>query len=333
MANHEHIESTWSQAVDETFIPQYDYEDLLDIYVISPSGYVVDPSQFEQARLNLKHYGFSVTIDEQAQSKLTRFAGTDSERALSFSRAALSSSPIVMASRGGYGLSRILPLIDWELLAKHPKRYCGFSDFTAFNLAYLAKTGLPSFSGPNLITDFAHLSGDSFNAELFTETMRGELEVLTFESPSSPNCDERGMLWGGNLCVLASLLGTPYFPQVDGGILFLEDVGEHPYRIERYLTSLLHAGVLARQKAIILGDFTAYTLTDYDNGYQLESVIAWLAQQIDIPIIRGLPYGHAEARLTLPVGVEVGVAVEDEMAYLLLQEHEHDHHCDCGSHD
>jgi muramoyltetrapeptide carboxypeptidase len=117
-------------------------------------------------------------------------------------------------------------------------------------------------------------------------------------------------LWGGNLTVLSSLLGTPYFPQIKGGLLFLEDVAEHPYRIERMLTQLLHAGVLAQQKAIILGQFTDFKLVPHDRGFKLTSVIDWLRQQVKVPVLTNLPYGHVATKVLLPVGAPCELAVE-----------------------
>src|SRR5690606_3001947 len=108
-----------------------------------------------------------------------------------------------------------------------------------------------------------------------------------------------------------------------GGILFLEDVGEHPYRIERMLTQLLHAGVLARQNAIVLGRFTEYRTASHDNGYDLGSVVKWLRSACKVPVVTGLPYGHVRVKATLPVGAPVGIAMERDMAYLVLREH----HC------
>ena len=210
---------------------------------------------------------------------------------------------------------------DWRAVADSGKVFVGHSDFTAFNLALLAQTGAVSYTGPSAVTDFGKKTLDDLTADLFAETMREELEVLSFESPDSDPVDARGVLWGGNLAILASLAGTPFFPQIDQGILFLEDVGEHPYRVERMLAQLLHAGVLQRQRAIVLGRFTEYRLAAHDNGYDLNEVIAWLRAACKVPVITGLPYGHVKVKATLPIGAQVGLATEEGMAYLLLQEH------------
>jgi muramoyltetrapeptide carboxypeptidase len=131
------------------------------------------------------------------------------------------------------------------------------------------------------------------------------------------------VLWGGNLAVLVSLLGTPYFPQIKNGVLFLEDVGEHPYRIERMLTQLLHAGVLAQQKAIVFGQFSNYKLTPHDKGFKLQSVVDWLRTQIKAPVLTDLPFGHVATKLCLPVGQKIDLVVEERDALLLWPHTEH----------
>jgi len=171
------------------------------------------------------------------------------------------------------------------------------------------------------VFDFGAPKVDDLTTALFTETLRGELEILSFEAPDADPVDARGVLWGGNLAMVASLVGTPYMPRVRGGILFLEDVNEHPFRIERMLSQLLHAGVLAKQKAIVLGRFTEYRLGKNDNGYDLDSVVAWLRDNVKVPVVTGLPYGHVKVKATLPVGRRVGIATEDGMAHLVLHEH------------
>lgn len=297
------------------------HRDSSGVYLFSPSGAVADPAALGLARERLAGMGFRTAVDRTALAVHERFAGTDRQRAAAVQRALRQKHPIVMATRGGYGLSRILHLIDWQAVADSGKLFVGHSDFTAFNLALLAHTGAESYTGPSALADFGQRTVDDLTADLFAEVMRDELEVLSFESPDSDPVDARGILWGGNLAMLASLVGTPYLPEIDGGVLFLEDVGEHPYKIERMLTQLLHAGILGRQNAIVLGRFTEYRLAPHDNGYDLPSVVAWLRKACRVPVVTGLPYGHVKVKATLPVGRRVGIATEDGMAYLVLREH------------
>lgn len=306
---------------DHDHAHDHDHRNPQGIYLFSPSGAVADPGALDLARERLRQLGFRSTVDRTALAVHERFAGTDRQRLAAVQRALRQRHPIVMATRGGYGLGRLLHQIDWQAVADSGKIFVGHSDFTAFSLALLARTGAISYSGPSAIADFGQKTLDDLTADLFTEVMREELEVLSFESPGSDAVDARGVLWGGNLAMVASLVGTPYLPDIDGGILFLEDVGEHPYRVERMLSQLLHAGVLARQKAIVLGRFTEYRLAAHDNGYTMESVIAWLRAACRVPVVTGLPYGHVRLKATLPVGARAGIATEAGMAYLLLREH------------
>ncbi|CAM5208239.1 tRNA-specific adenosine deaminase OS=Castellaniella defragrans (strain DSM / CCUG 39792 / 65Phen)OX=1437824 GN=tadA PE=3 SV=1 [Castellaniella denitrificans] len=293
------------------------------IYLISPSGAVADPAALDLAAERLRALGFRVAVDRTALAVHERFAGTDKQRLASIQRALKQKHPVVMATRGGYGLSRLLPHIDWRAVADSGKTFIGQSDFTAFSLALLARTGAVSLAGPTAIFDFGGKKVDDLTQALFQETLSGELEILSFESPDADPVDARGVLWGGNLAMVASLVGTPYLPDVKGGILFLEDVSEHPFRIERMLTQLWHAGVLEKQHAIVLGQFTDYRLAPHDKGYDLDSVVRWLRKTVRVPVVTGLPYGHVKVKATLPVGARVGIATEDGMAHLVLREHTH----------
>lgn len=293
------------------------------IYLISPSGAVTNQSALDLAIDRLRKLGFSVTQDKAARLVHERFAGLDTERLAAINRSLQQKNDLVMITRGGYGLSRLLPFIDWQAVADSGKTFLGLSDFTAFNLALLAKTGAVSLTGPTAIHDFGATEVNDLTQDLFLELVRGELEILSFEAPGADAVDARGILWGGNLAMLCSLLGTPYMPAIKGGILFLEDIAEPPYRIERMLCQLWQAGILEQQKAIVLGDFNHYKLAAIDNGYDLSSVISWLRATVRVPVITGLPYGHGDLKATLPIGAQVGIATEDDMAYLLLQEHNH----------
>lgn len=293
------------------------------IYLISPSSAVRDPDTVALACERLAQEGFKTTVDRAALAVHQRFAGTEKQRLAGITRALKQKHPIVMATRGGYGLSRLLPQIDWRAVADSGKRFVGLSDFTAFNLALLAQTGAVSYSGPTAVADFGGKNVDDLTAALFGEIMRGELEILSFETQDADPVDARGVLWGGNLATLMSLMGTPYMPKVRGGILFIEDVAEHPYRVERMLAQLWQAGVLQRQKAIVFGHFTDYRLAPHDAGYDMPAVVKWLRDVVKVPVITGLPYGHIRTKATLPVGQKVGIATEAGMAHLVIDEHQH----------
>lgn len=294
-----------------------------DIYVVSPSSAIADVKTLDRGVQRLAQAGFKCKVDRHALAVQTRFAGTDAQRLSALNRSLKQAASIVMASRGGYGVTRLLDQIDWSALADSGKRFVGQSDFTAFALALLSQTGRVSYLGPTVCADFGATRLNDLTADLFGEVMRGELEILSFESPGSDPVDCRGVLWGGNLSMICALMGTPYMPKVKQGILLIEDVAEHPYRIERMLIQLLQSGILHKQKALLVGHFTAYKLADHDNGYDLPDVFKWLKQHINIPIVTGLPFGHTPIKATLPVGQKVGLATQAGMAYLVIDEHTH----------
>lgn len=294
---------------------------LRSVYLISPSGVVREPADLDRARARLSDLGFKSRLDRTALAVHERFAGTDRQRLAGIARALRQAYPLVMATRGGYGLSRLLPFIDWRAVADSGKIFIGQSDFTAFCLALLARTGAESLAGPTAIADFGRSTTDDLTTALFTELLDRQLEILSFETADADPVDARGILWGGNLSMVAALVGTPYLPDVRGGILFLEDVSEHPYRIERALAHLWQAGILARQKAIVLGHFTDYRLGSHENGFDMPSVVRWLRATVKVPVVTGLPYGHIPTHATLPVGRRVGLATEKGLAHLVLHEH------------
>jgi len=306
------------------------------IYIYSPSGAVRDKAAFKRGLTRLKQLGHELELDPDALSRQTRFAGDDATRLAAIERAAASGADVALISRGGYGLTRILPGLPYKAVAKAIAKgthFVGLSDFTAFQNALLAKTGAISWSGPALGEDFGAAQPDDIMEDCFEDLVSGQGEGAGWRLSSAnwaalslrrPGVWARdALLWGGNLSVLTSMLGTPYFPLVKGGVLFLEDVGEHPYRIERMLTQLLHSGVLAQQKAIILGQFTSYKLTPHDQGFKLASVVNWLRSQLKIPVLTDLPFGHVPTKVCLPVGAHVNLVVEDKDALLLWAHQDH----------
>jgi len=301
----------------------------MKIHLIAPSGASPDMRSPESALAWLKQHGVILDNALCTQRVFERFAGKDEERLNEINAITkLDPSQIVMSVRGGYGLQRLLDGIDWKQIAiavKQGLQICGHSDFTAFHMGLLAKTGAISLAGPMLNYDFGPLNefGESESPSSFTwqhfqtavQSRRFSIAVpdqQSFAGDIDFSQNISGMLWGGNLTVMTTLLATPYFPsakQVQGGVLFLEDINEHPYRIERMLLQLLEAGVLNTQKAIILGHFNQYRLYEVDRGYQLESAIRFIRDRLDktIPILTGLPFGHVKDKLTLPVGAQVNL--------------------------
>ena len=320
------------------------------IYIYSPSSAVRDKASFKRGIKRLKALGHEVEIDEAALAKFQRFAGDDETRLAAIHRAAASGADVALITRGGYGLTRILPAINYKAVARSidkGTKFVGLSDFTALQMALLAKAGAITWAGPALGEDFgtAHTPDDIMEA-CFDDLISGQGEGTGWQLPKPPQLNtinsvaaraekqgaarqfsiKNAPLWGGNLAVLVSLIGTPYFPKPDtikGGILFIEDVGEHPYRVERILTHMLHAGVLASQKAIVFGQFSNYKLVPgYDSGFNLTSVAARLQSQVKAQVLMGLPFGHVATKVLLPVGATVTLAVEGRDA-LVFWGHQH----------
>jgi muramoyltetrapeptide carboxypeptidase len=293
--------------------------------LVSPAGAVQDAERLELAKAHLKTLGFRVQAAAQVLARVQRFAGTDAQRLRALHDAARSKADVVMMTRGGYGLSRLLPWIDYALLADSIKTrkqmWVGHSDFTALQLALFAQTGAVTFSGPMASYDFGEKNPDEITVDSFLDAADGTLEAVGFACDDAPRgLDVKGILWGGNLAMVASLVGSPYLPRA-GGVLFLEDVNEHPYSIERMFSQLLHAGVLQRQKAVLLGQFTAYKLSAHDAGYNLDAAVDWLRAQLKphgVPVLTGLPFGHVRTKLTLPHGVRTQVLRDGKEVFLFF---------------
>ena len=317
------------------------------LVIFSPSGVVPDRARVRRAAKRLKGHGFAVTLDDSALARHQRFAGSDDERLAALHRIARQGvdgeACIAMATRGGYGLTRLLDRIDWPLLAKSVEnglRWVGYSDMTALQLAAMAHGAGGAQSVPHVHhhgEDCTHAGGwwhgpmasDDFGADpalgevdevtegCFLEAMGGELEAVGFRTEAGfDGLDVSGRLWGGNLCVLSSLLGTPHLPRIKGGVLFVEDVNEHPYRIERSLLQLHQAGILEAQKAVVLGQFTAFRPSPLDRGYGLKAAVAQLRSVCRVPVLTGLPFGHVPTKVCLPVGRRVTLAVQGRDAFI-----------------
>jgi muramoyltetrapeptide carboxypeptidase len=311
------------------------------IYIFSPSSAVRNKAALRRGIARLKALGHEVELDSGALTSHMRFAGDDETRLAGIERAAASQADIAIITRGGYGLSRLLPRLPYDAIAAaidHGTRFVGYSDFTALQNAVLSQTGRTTWSGPAVAEDFGSEGDpDDIMQDCFEDLLSGQGEGTGWQLPRSEALEQpieaRGVLWGGNLAMVASLAGTPWLPKARGGILFLEDVSEHPYRIERMLTQLLYTGVLARQKAIVLGQFTNWVPVPHDKGYRMKTVVEWLRAQLEIPVLTGLPFGHVPTKVCLPVGAKVTLAAEGRDAFLLWGHiGQHDHHHDSDGH-
>ncbi|WP_329741166.1 LD-carboxypeptidase [Dyella sp. A6] len=277
------------------------------IRLIAPSGYPADPAAMTRGVARLREAGFAVDGEQVLQRTELRFAGSDAERAGDINAlATLDDLPdIALATRGGYGAARLLDHLHYdalrERLAGSGLALVGHSDFTALQLALYAKCGVTSFAGP-LLADLGAEPADATTWTEFRGTLGAASRSVAWSQAGADGLDVQGTLWGGNLAVLCSLLGTPYFPRIDDGILFVEDVGEPPFRIERLLYQLHLSGVLGRQRALLLGGFSACRPGPRDNGYDLDAAFVQIERVAGVPVVRGLPHGHGHTQLTLPFG-------------------------------
>jgi len=293
---------------------------MTSLILYTPSGVLPKSAPLKLAAKRLKKMGFDVSVDEAALAKHQRFGGEDDVRLEAIHRVARSRPGIALATRGGYGLTRLLDRIDWSLLAASVDagtRWVGYSDLTALQMGLLAHRKAPTWWGPHACDDFGRDELDEVTPDCFAEAMTGALEAVGFRTESGfDGLDTRGLMWGGNLAMLCSLLGTPHWPKVKGGVLMLEDVGEHPYRVERMLLQLLQAGVLGAQKAVLLGQFSAWKPSPLDRGYALKSAVEALRSRTRVPLLTGLPFGHVPTKLTLPVGRRVTLAVQGRDTFI-----------------
>ena len=294
----------------------------IGIAIVAPGGYTSDPATVERAIARLEAQGCLVHNYYDHAAIHQRFGGTDEGR-LAQLRAAVADPDVqlIIALRGAYGMTRLLPSIDFEAIAASGKIVVGFSDVTALQMGLMAKTGALSYAGPMIAGDFGARELESFTIDDFWRCLAGPTHTIREQAAGNPALEVCGTVWGGNLAMIVSLLGTPYFPRVDGGILWVEDINEHPYRVERMLLQLQQAGVLDRQRAVILGDISGYRLSPQDNGYDFDTMLAYLRATLQVPVLTGLSFGHIQRRVTIPFGAQGRLASNAEGFTLTLSDY------------
>ena len=289
--------------------------------VVAPSSPPKKPGQLESGVARLEALGYRVELGRDGLTPRGYLAGPDAERLDEFNRY-LHREDVnaLFCVRGGYGAMRLLPHLDYEAARQHPKLLVGYSDVTALHLAFYHKAGWRGLAGP-LVVEWGEI--DEATVRSFQVLAQGgapqPLRGPNGEAlqPMRPGVAE-GVLLGGNLTMIVRLLGTPYLPPLDGALLFLEDVGEQPYRLDALLAQLKLAGVLDRLGGVILGAFTAWQPDHNRPTLTPDEVFFDYFHDALYPVATGLVYGHFPNKSTLPVGVRARLAVTTDRAELSI---------------
>jgi muramoyltetrapeptide carboxypeptidase len=294
----------------------------------------------ESALERLACAGFKVANPTIVSRQYLRFAGTDSQRASdlqNIATGAIAAPKLLLGVRGGYGAMRLLPMIDWQTLGRIMQErgtiLAGFSDVTAIQCALLAKGRMSSLAAPMLYSEFGKSTPDQVSCRQFVEALSNpnltiDVQNAALTSQQLPTIlasndsyslsqTLTGMIWGGNLSVVSALAGSDYLPRIDGGIVFLEDVGEQPYRIERMLYDLYLAGVFKGQQAIVFGALSGAGEDSYDARYDVATVIRQLHKLTGLPIYNGMSFGHISKKQSFPLGARCQINPNADGGYKL----------------
>ncbi len=286
--------------------------------LVAPAS-AVSRSAFESALENISALGFQVKYSDNLRVRRGFLSGTDQQRVKDLHDMYLDSDVHgIMCVRGGYGSGRLLPQLDYELIRSNAKPLIGYSDITALHQAIYHKSGVVGYHGPVGASEYNDFTLDYFQDVVMkgkTTKIRSEEAKVIFEGTSE------GLLAGGNLSLLASLVGTPYAMDYAGHILFIEEVGESPYRIDRMLTQLKQSGALNGVAGIALGYFTNCDQEPGDPGYEisigLEEVFREQFADLNVPVVMGLPFGHESHNVTLPIGINAELSSKKKGIKLL----------------
>ena len=286
--------------------------------LIEPAGFTDDLFDLDLVKETIVAMGLKPRLGEHLAERRGYLAGTDADRAADVN--AMFADPdvrAVFAVRGGWGCARILPLLDFATIRANPKLLIGFSDITALHLAFAARAGFPTIHGPNAASSWPRFAWEAFRAIAFdgaTPTLvnpAGQEDRLvqrngrirTFRGGKAT-----GRLLGGNLTVLAALVGTSWLPDFDGAILFLEDVGEAPYRIDRMLTQLSLAGLLGKVAGVVFGQCNNCAASESSyGGFTVSEVLQQHFEPLGIPAFQGAAFGHIASQFSLPVGIRAEI--------------------------
>ena len=328
---------TSQQAVPETFQAQTScITPNIETRLFASSNVGGSDERNELALDRMACAGFKVDNPTVTKRQYLRFAGTDSQRASdlqNIATGAIKAPKLLLGVRGGYGAVRLLPMMDWSTLGRIMKErgtiLAGFSDVTAIQCALLAKGDMSSLAAPMLYSEFGKTKPDQVSCRQFVEALTNpnliiEIADASLTSPNLPsiltNSEPKTItstIWGGNLSVVSALAGSDYLPRIDGGIVFLEDVGEQAYRIERMLYDLYLAGVFKNQQAIVFGALSGSGEDSYDKRYDVATVIRQLHKLTGLPIYSGMRFGHIGQKHSFPLGATCQLSANTVGGYQL----------------
>lgn len=272
------------------------------IQIVAPASYAPLTARQKKAIENFFiKKGWDLHWGTNVFKKTALFGATDAERISDLTKAFKKNASVIMALRGGYGSSRLLSKINWDLLKKSHSLFAGFSDLTAFQNAYYTKTSKPSITGM-IATYLKEAPDQAITTSFFNILQGGDIDFKGL--PYIAKGTASGVLIGGNLTCFESLIGTPYIPNLKGKILLLEEVSEPPYRIDRMLTHLKNAGVFDKLNGVILGDFYQCRNTTDTTDDTVYRVLKDFFKGFKIPVMYGLPYGHTPQHFCLPFGTK-----------------------------
>ena len=296
--------------------------------LITPASYI-DDEGLEKAVTNLERLGLKVVLGQHIRARYGSMAGTDDQRLADLHQMFEDSTiKAVWCARGGYGAARLLQQIDYRLLRRHPKILVGYSDITALHCAIQQKSGLVTFHGPVGSSNFTDYTTAQLDAALFQPTPHSTIPIApaqmvqaeadaTYTPHTITAGQATGLITGGNLSLLAALAGTSYLPNPKGKLLFIEDIGEKPYRLDRMLTTLRQAWPLQEAAGILLGVFADCEASTNSFSLSLKQTLQDRLGDLGIPVLYGFSFGHIDHMTTLPMGVRAQLDTEQQTLTLL----------------
>ena len=285
--------------------------------LVAPASAVTLPDELDRAVHWVTGMGLVPKLGQHVAGRDGYLAGTDAERAADLN--AMFADPdvrVIFAVRGGWGGARILPLLDWDTIRKHPKLLIGYSDTTALHCGIAARAGFASLHAPNAGSRWERASWESLWRIAFAGAtpVLGGADIETAVGRPARRLvsgTAQGRLLGGNLTILSTLMGTGWLPDLTGAVLFVEDINEEPYRIDRMLQQLRLAGVFERVAGVVFGQCTRCAVRDPDyEGFTIDEVIERHLGGLSVPVVTGFDSGHVTDQLCLPVGVRVELDAE-----------------------